>query len=409
MNARISAEKRESVPQPQETDSPARDAAPKPVPLAKAAPVAESEPVEAATADRDAEDADERPNWRRRILLGAAPVAVAIAALAFWLSGGRYVSTEDAYVKTDKVVLSAELSGPIDVVEVRENQPVAAGQVLFRIDERPYRIALAGAEAELAATITEFAGIKVSFRQKSGELQLAVTNREFAEREFTRQSVLAKNKMNSGAALDESGHALDIARQEISVTEQERAQYLARLNGDPELPVERFPAYLAAKAKRDQAALDLERTVVRAPFAGIASKVPQRQQFAMAGSAVMSVVATQGAWVEANFMETELTEIRAGQPVAIEIDAYPGREWHGQVKSISQATGAEFSILPPQNASGNWVKITQRVPVRIAVDVGENDPPLRAGMTATVEVDTGKQRSLHTLFGAREPAGDGTG
>ena len=204
-----------------------------------------------------------RPRLRRRLLV-AGPLIVALAGLLLWFSTGRYASTEDAYVKADKVTISAQVAGPIAGVAVRENQRVRDGDELFRIDDRPYRIALAGAEAELAAVATELDGIKASLRQKNEELRLAHTNRDFAAREFERQSELARKKLNSGAAVDEVRYKLDVALQQISVTEQARAQHLSRLNGNPELPLEQYPAYQAARASRDAAALDLERTVVRA-------------------------------------------------------------------------------------------------------------------------------------------------
>jgi membrane fusion protein (multidrug efflux system) len=344
-----------------------------------------SEPDDIAPGESGSEP--QRTALRRTLLVGG-PLLMAIVGSWFWLTSGRFVGTEDAYVKADKVILGAEVAGSIAAIAVRENQHVEAGSELLRIDDRHYRIALAKAEAELAAVASDIESIKASLKQKNEELTLARTNATFAEREFQRQSQLATRKLNSLAQLDEARHKLDVARQQISVVEQERAQYLSRLSGNPDLPVKQHPDYLQAKATRDAAALDVERTIVRAPFAGIASRVPQVGQYVAAGNPLMSVVADSETWIEANFMETDLTNVRPGQPTTVRIDSYPGREWTGHVLSISQATGAEFSVLPPQNASGNWVKIVQRIPVRIAIDARKDDPQLRLGMTATVEIDT---------------------
>ncbi len=346
----------------------------------------------------NAEQRQARRRYLRRTLLLGGPIVVIVAGLAAWLLSGRYVGTEDAYVKADKVTISAETSGPITQVNARENKRVQAGEELFRIDDRPYRIALAKADAQMLAAVADINGMKASFQQKVEELQLAQTNSEFAEREYQRQLQLSKQQLNSRVQLDDAKHKLDIARQQINVTEQERAQYLTRLNGNASLPATAHPNYLEAKAARDSAALNVERCVARAPFAGIASKVPQLGQYISAGNAVMSVISTDDIWIEANFMETDLANVQVGQTVQVKIDSYPGREWSGQVQSISQATGAEFSVLPPQNASGNWVKIVQRIPLRIAIKPAANDPPLRVGMTASVEIDTGEKHKLKMLL-----------
>jgi membrane fusion protein (multidrug efflux system) len=344
-------------------------------------------------------ESDTRTRGLRRVLLIAGPVVVATISLLVWLNSGRYAGTEDAYVKAEKVTVSAQVSGPIAAVAIHENQRVNIGDELFRVDDRPYRIALAKANAQLQAVTADVNSLKASFKQKSEELELARTNREFAEREFARQSQLAQQKLNSRSQLDEAKHKLDVARQQISVIEQEREQILSRLNGNPNLSANQHPDYLTAQANRDSAALELERTVVRAPFTGIASKVPQPGQAVSIGSAVMNVIATDNTWIEANFMETDLANVRVGQPVSVKVDSYPGFEWEGRVQSISQATGSEFSVLPAQNASGNWVKIVQRVPIRIAIKPGKDDPVLRVGMTAKVEIDTGKHHTVSSLFG----------
>lgn len=330
----------------------------------------------------------------RRLLLIGGPLLVALVSGYVYYTGGRYVETENAYVKADKVMISARVSGVITSVEVGENQHVNSGDVLFRLDETPFRIALEQAEAHLQAVRSDLEALKASYEQKHRELDLAATNARYAKRELGRQTELARKKLTSQERLDAASHDFDVAQQQVAVIRQDLVQILANLSGDAAMAVNKYPRYLEAKAQRDQTALDLQHAVVTAPFPGIASKTPEPGDYVKEGGVVMSIVADSGMWVEANYKETQLTHVRPGQPVTIHVDTFPGREWRGRVASISQATGAEFSILPPQNASGNWVKVVQWIPVRIALEHPADGPALRAGMSTEVEVDTGYRRSL---------------
>lgn len=333
-------------------------------------------------------DPDGRRRLVRRILLTLGPALVlAIGGFAY-LTGGRYVSTENAYIKSDLVAVSAEISGPIIELGVDDNDPVAVGDLLFRIDPRPFQIAFDQAQARLDATRDEIEGMRAHYRQKTEELALARTDYEYAGRERNRQAALAENGYASRSRLDQVQTSLDTAAQRIAMLTQEQAQILSQLSGDADIAVETHPHYLEARAAHDTAILDLERTRVRAPFDGIIGRAPELGQYVTAGRPVLSVIGTEDLWIEANFKETDLANVRPGQPVEISVDTYGAREWRGTVESIAHATGAEVSILPAQNASGNWVKVVQRIAVRIRVEPDADAPPLHAGMSTRVEIDT---------------------
>uniref|UniRef100_UPI0035699895 HlyD family secretion protein n=1 Tax=Sneathiella sp. TaxID=1964365 RepID=UPI0035699895 len=339
-----------------------------------------------------------RRRWIRRSLLLLGPLIVILVGGYIYFTGGRYVSTENAYVKADKVMVAAEVSGLISQVDVHENQHVNAGDILFRIDDRTYRIALSQAEAGVANVRDEIAGLKATYRQKQEELSLAQSNVNFAKKEYDRQNKLITTNAISHSKLDATSHALDVARQEVLVTRQELSEIKAQLAGNPDVAVEDHPHYKAMLAAQDRATLDLERTVVRAPFEGIAGNTPQIGQQVVGNGAfsspVMSLVASTNIWIEANFKETDLTHVEPGQTVTVHVDTYPDRDWEGTVQSVSQATGAEFSVIPPQNATGNWVKVVQRIPVRISVKTEDDGPMLRAGMSTAVDIDTEHQRPM---------------
>ena len=344
-----------------------------------------------------------RPGWLARLprtllrlaLLVAVPVVGAWFGLGYWIESARFVTTDNAYIRADKVAVAAEVKGRVTEVPVSTNDEVAWGAVLFRIDDEPFRIALDEAEAQLAMVRTEIAVLRANFERKREQLTLAREEAAYFAGEFERQAALAERGVVPAARIDEARHALASARQAAAVAERELGEVLARLGGDPELPDERFARHNDARARRDRMALALANTVVRAPADGVVARVSIRPgSFVEAGEAAIGLVETAGIWIEANFKESDLTHLAVGQPATVEIDAWPNRVWEARVTSFSPATGAEFSLLPPQNATGNWVKIIQRVPVRFRIAEGPDDPPLRVGMSATVSIDTGRERPL---------------
>jgi len=335
---------------------------------------------------------------KRTILLVMVPGLVVAAATYGYLHAGRFISTDNAYVKSNTVFVAAEVDGTIASIAVHDNDRVEAGAELFRLNDAPYRIALQQADAALAQAATSVAADKLAYKQALAEIELHEAAAKFARTQLERQQGLRRKNLGTVQDLDSASYTLDSALKQIAVSKQNAARLLVSLNGDPEIDVTEHPLYRQAKSMQEQASLDLERTVVRAPFAGIVTNAPDLGDFVEHGRPVMAIVADSGMWVEANFKETQLTYIQPGQPVTLEVDAYPKHEWHGEVQSISEATGAEFALLPPQNATGNWVKIVQRVPVKIVLEPAPGAPRLRSGMSCQVTVDTRHQRTWQDLL-----------
>lgn len=324
----------------------------------------------------------------RPVLLIGVPAIALVALFYVYMTSGRYVSTDNAYVKADMVSVSPDVGGRIVAVFVKQNQSVKAGDPMFQIDPAPYELALAEADAQLAAAESSIRALKAKYEMTVAQIGLGRSSIDYYDREYRRQSALAKRSFASQANLDTARHNYDTSVQLLSVMRQSLEQISAQLDGKPDAPVDEHASYRSAKAQRDNAALNLERATVRAPFDGVAGRQPQVGDNVSPGVPVVSLVSNEQVWVEANFKETDLTNVHPGQTATIHIDTYPNHDWTGHVASISQATGAEFSILPAQNATGNWVKVVQRIPVRVAIDRHREDPVIRAGMSVEVEIDT---------------------
>lgn len=330
----------------------------------------------------------------RLVLLVLVPLLAAIIGVIFYLLGGRYVETDNAYVKADKVPISTEISGLVAEVLVQENQKVAAGQLLFRLDAAAFEVNKAQAEAKLAQVRSELAALKASYREKQAELELAKTQHGFALKQQRRQADLMTKHYTSTANFDDARQSAELAALKMTALKHDIVRIAENLAGGPDRPIESHPLYRAAQAELNRTKLDLEHVAVRAAAPGVVSNLPKTSQFLNAGTMAMILVETETPWVEANFTETDITHMQPGQAVTVHIDTYPDVEWSGTVDSLSPGTGAEFSVIPAQNATGNWVKITQRVPVRIRLNPTEGAPDLRAGLSARVEVDTGQTRRI---------------
>ena len=332
---------------------------------------------------------------KRTVFLIVIPLLAICVGLYLYAAGGRYVSTDNAYVKANVIIISPEVSGRVTSVLVVDNQAVEANDVLLQIDSSPLEITLNRARAQMAVIRTELESLRADYGETVVQEQLAKDKVRYLDRRYKRQRKLLKQGLSSEEKHDEAKHDLQVARREVQIIEQRVQRVLAQLAGNERLPVDQHPRYLTAQTTYDQAAVDLKATTIRAPASGIVSNMKlQVGEYAQAGKPVFSLIQNQPIWVEANLKETQLTHIQPGQQATIVVDAYPDKIWESVVSSIAPATGAEFSILPPQNASGNWVKVVQRIPIKLEITDQAGGPQLRAGMTVSVRIDTRRKREL---------------
>jgi membrane fusion protein (multidrug efflux system) len=357
-------------------------------------------------------------NLKRRATLLAGPLAIAAVAAYFYIVGGRYMETDNAYLKAGMLSIASEISGKVVEVSVADNGRVEAGQLLFRVDDQPYQIALARAEANLIKVGGDVESLKADYLNKLADLEQSKTQHDFYLREFNRLNSLLARKTVSAAEVDQAEYLYLDSINEMQVTTQALQVVKARLI-DIDLPLQQHPSYLLALAERDKARLDLSHVRIVAPSSGVVANFSiHKGEYIIAGAPLFSLVDDSYIWVEANFKETDLTHLQVGQPATIEVDAYPDQQWQGHVSSITPGTGSEFSLLPAQNSTGNWVKVVQRITVNLAIDTasdsiasdsiasgsiasGSSTPSssisgiaLTAGMSALVKVDTGHSRQL---------------
>jgi membrane fusion protein (multidrug efflux system) len=337
--------------------------------------------------------------FRWLLMLGGAALVVA-AGLAFWLNGGRYVSIDDAMIRAAKVAVSTDVSGIVAEVAVKEGQAVHKGDVLLRLNDRPFRIALDGAKADMAQALLNIDAMKRDYHRLVHATEAAQAQVQADQASFDRFANLVKGGSVTRAEYDDSRFKLAADQQNVEMLKVQAQVQLARLGGDAEVDATKTPAVQQAQARVDEAQRQLDHTVIKAPFDGIATQVDSVQpgMYLAAATPAFALVSTEHVWAEGNPKETELTNMKPGDKVEMTVDTYPGEVWHGVLETVAPASGSEFSVLPAQNTSGNWVKVVQRIPVRVALERKEGEPELRAGMSVTLSVDTGHVRSLRELY-----------
>ena len=336
----------------------------------------------------------------RKLALIGVPVLVMAGALIVWLQGGRHIATENAFVKADITQIASEISGRITEVRIRDHAVVAAGEVLVRLDPAPYQLALAKAEAEIDSARAAVNQLKASLQEIRAETMEAENKLLYLQTHAQRQRDLSGRGVTSTAKLEQTNSEEQEGKDRVAVLHRRIARVEAALGGKPDRPTDEFAAVREKLALRDRAALDLTYTEIKAPRPGVVVNFKlQLGEQVKAQTPLFAMVADRRPWLEANFKETDLTNVTVGQKAKVILDMHPDVTWDAEVESISPATGAEFAILPAQNASGNWVKVVQRLPVRLRLIERPGEPPLRAGMTAYVTIDTGRTRQLSGIFG----------
>ncbi|SIO24195.1 membrane fusion protein, multidrug efflux system [Bradyrhizobium erythrophlei] len=360
------------------------------------------EPPLAAAA---AGSATSKRSLRRPLMFALLPAALVVGGY-FYVTGGAVMSTDNAYVQADMVGLSTDVSGIVREVSVHDNQKVAKGDVLFKLDDLQFRLAQDRAEAQIGNTRNDLVALQASYRNLQAQVEQAQKDVDFNMVNFQRQEQLIANNFTPRATFDAARNTLQGSQQKLASLNAQLAGIAANLNGHPDAPIEDHPRYKDALAARDEAARQLAHTIVRAPFAGIVTNVPSLQpgQYLAAAAVAFNIVSTDHVWVQASPKETELTYVKPEQKVTVDVDTYPGERWAGTVDSISPASASSFSLLPAENTSGNWVKVVQRIPMRVLVKNAPGKPPLRVGMSVEVNVDTGHARGFPSfvtgLFGS---------
>jgi membrane fusion protein (multidrug efflux system) len=334
-------------------------------------------------------------SFTRPVLFTLLPVALLVGGF-YYVNGGQIMSTDNAYVETDMVGLTTDVSGIVDQINVHENEHVKAGQTLFSLRPNAFRITLAGAQAQLGVQRNQILNLKASYQQSKAEIIQAEADLPYYQTQFDRQEVLVKNAASKRSDFDQAKHDLDAAKQKVAVARAQAGTTLAQLGGNADQKVEDNPLYLQAKAAVEDAQRQLDNSVVKAPFDGVVTNVSSLQvgSYLESATQAFSLVAANHLWIAASPKETELTYVKPGQRATITVDAYPGVEWKGEIESISPASGSSFSLLPAQNTTGNWVKVVQRIPMRVSILDPQGKPPLRVGMSTIVDVDTGHIRGL---------------
>ena len=347
----------------------------------------------------------DKARLRRFLMIWGVLVVLAVSAF-FYLYGGRYVGSDDSYVHANKLMVSTDVSGLIKSVNVHEGQQVHKGDILFSLDPQPFQIALDNARAALAQTVLDAESTRAAYRAALGQASAQAAQVNLTQLTYNRYQALAKQNAIAPTTVDQAAGAAQSARATLLSLQQMAQTALAKLNGNPNLPAAQTPAYLKAKAAVDEAQRQLDHSVVHAPFDGIVGEVDSLQPGTLVISAMSAFTTTsavgligQDIWIASDMKETDLTHVRIGDPVDITIDTYPGHTWTGHVQAVSAGSDSAFSALPAENASGNWVKVGQRFPVRIAVDRKAGDPPLRAGMSAVISIDTGHRRYWRLMNG----------
>lgn len=364
-----------------------------PEPAVLEAPSAQPQP--AAVAVAPPAPVKPRRSLTRPVLFALLPVALVVGGY-YYVIGGQIMSTDNAYIQAQALGVSTDVSGTVQEIDVHENEAVKKGQVLFRLRPASFETALAAAQAQLGTVRNQVLTLQASYKQSLAQIDQAQADIPFYEAAFQRQQDLLKTSTASKATFDSAQHDLTAARQKVSVAKAQAQATLAQLGGDADQPVEKNPFYLQALSGVDDAQRNLNDSIVKAPFDGIVANVDALQvgKYLPASQPAFALVSSTDLWIAAEPKETELTYVRPGQTATISVDTYPGVIWHGTVASISPASSSSFSLLPAQNTTGNWVKVVQRIPMRVTVDDPQGKPPLRGGMSAVVDVDTGHARGL---------------